>query len=253
MSDEETKDGDSSKAGEEEKAGDDLGFSCTSLPEFSAVAGFLPFPPPSTRHQSFSSPSTDCFESCQRELVELQEQFKRDVLTLREVEERFERWKRRADVGKAHGRRQVELQTMRTEWARLQQLAAERTSTESRVWAAFRGLLRKGIRRKKESVSKSPLVDNDLNDAVKNQEAENDMADKGNPEFEHVKAGDVWDELFFPQTEREAANCREGECCVEASVRMGKEGGRVEDYDVPGKLTFDCSGEGDSNHPEQLC
>ena len=41
---------------------------------------------------------SDCsgtFESCQAELIDLQTQFKRDMLSLSDVETKFEAWKRR--------------------------------------------------------------------------------------------------------------------------------------------------------------
>ncbi len=47
-------------------------------------------------HQSSSH--VTLFESCQSELIELQEKFKNDLLTLKEVEQKFEEWKKRPEL-----------------------------------------------------------------------------------------------------------------------------------------------------------
>jgi len=77
----------------------------------------------------------------QAELIDLQEAFKREMLSLSEVEEKFERWKRRPELDAAVEKRSAQLDGMREEWSRLQTLADQRTSKERQVWGTLRGVL----------------------------------------------------------------------------------------------------------------
>ena len=62
------------------------------------------------------------FESCQSELIDLQMQFKQDMLSLDEVEGKFEAWKRKHESNSlAKTKRAEELETMRDEWLTVQQ------------------------------------------------------------------------------------------------------------------------------------
>ena len=98
------------------------------------------------------------FESFQHELIDLQEQFKRDVLSLHEVESKFTAWQRRPELPAAEERRRRELEGMRAEWSRLQRLAALRTRKETQLWGRIRGLTRR-MRRKEGSTSQSTSSD----------------------------------------------------------------------------------------------
>ncbi len=49
------------------------------------------------QRNNVSSPFGSMFESCQAELIEMQKQFKKELLTLKEVEEKFEEWKTRPE------------------------------------------------------------------------------------------------------------------------------------------------------------
>jgi len=61
------------------------------------------------------------------------------MLTLTEVEEKFERWKKRPELDAAKEKRGEELDKMREEWARVQALADQRASREKQVWSSLRG------------------------------------------------------------------------------------------------------------------
>ena len=110
---------------------------------------------PSKKATSESSTASSHFESCQEELIELQEQFKKDLISLQEVEEKFESWKRRPEIHRLRFQRQEELEQMRDEWLRLQQLAEDRNKKESHVWQLLRGGLTR-IRRKTLNGTDSP-------------------------------------------------------------------------------------------------
>ncbi len=74
---------------------------------FALPTGFTPpaleSDPRPTRHSPPSPllvqhPYSTLFESCQAELIDLQDRYKKDMLTLKEVEDKFEEWKRRPEL-----------------------------------------------------------------------------------------------------------------------------------------------------------
>lgn len=68
--------------------------SAGSPPEPVTTAAAAPVPQPTGSHSTL-------FESCQSELIDLQEQFKKELLSMKEVEEKFEAWKRRPELSVA--------------------------------------------------------------------------------------------------------------------------------------------------------
>ena len=126
-----------------------------------------------TTANSSASPSSSelsLFESCQAELIELQEQFKQEMLSLREVEEKFEAWKSRPEVNKLKGKRKEDLEKMRQEWLRLQQLAQERSKKESQIWQLFKGLTGLTRIRKKTLSNSSSSAPNNSNNNTTNSD-----------------------------------------------------------------------------------